>query len=532
MGSIHLLDCTLRDGGYINDWNFGHDNLVSIFERIVGAGIEMVEIGFLDERREFDLNRSIMPNTDCVRKIYGKLERKQTMVVGMIDFGTCGLENIRPCDKSYLDGIRVIFKKHLREPALRFCKSLKEKGYKVFVQLVSVTSYSDEEMMSLISLANQVEPWAVSMVDTYGLMHQDHLLHYFRLLNEHLNPEIMLGYHGHNNFQMGYANCIAMLSNKTERALMVDGSLYGMGKGAGNVPIELIAMHMNHGFGKKYHISQLLEAIDVNITQFHPPVRWGYNMFYYLAASNNCHPNYVTYLLNKKTLSVKSVNEVLSKLQGEKKLLYDKKYIEKLYAEYQKNEINDEISWKKLEDKLSGKKLLLIGPGVTVNTERKIIVRYLEEKHPFVIAINYIPDGFRLDYIFLSNSKRYTQLATKLSQENYSIIATSNVTGTRDEVFEMVLNFSGLMDEEAEIIDNSLVMFLKVLIHVGCKEVTLAGFDGYSSEESNYYNQNMEYDFVKQKAEYLNSYTSTFLQSIAEILTVNFLTSSKYDRER
>ena len=73
---------------------------------------------------------------------------------------------------------------------------------------------------------------------------------------------------------------------------------------------------------------------------------------------------------------------------------------------------------------------------------------------------------------------------------------------------------------------------LKVLIHVGCKEVTLAGFDGYSSEESNYYNQNMEYDFVKQKAEYLNSYTSTFLQSIAEILTVNFLTSSKYDRER
>lgn len=64
MGSIHLLDCTLRDGGYINDWNFGHDNLVSIFERIVGAGIEMVEIGFLDERREFDLNRSIMPNTE------------------------------------------------------------------------------------------------------------------------------------------------------------------------------------------------------------------------------------------------------------------------------------------------------------------------------------------------------------------------------------------------------------------------------------------------------------------------------------
>lgn len=529
---IHLLDCTLRDGGYINDWNFGHDNLVSIFERIVGAGVEMVEIGFLDERRPFDLDRSIMPNTNCVEKIYGNLKRRQTMVVGMIDFGTCGLENVQSCEKSFLDGIRVIFKKHLREPALQFCKALKEKGYKVFVQLVSVTSYSDEEMMSLIRLANEVEPYAVSMVDTYGLMHQDHLLHYFGILNTYLKPEIMLGYHGHNNFQMGYANCIAMLSNKTERDMMVDGSLYGMGKGAGNVPIELIAMYMNHTFGKRYHISQLLEAIDVNITQFHPPVRWGYNMFYYLAASNHCHPNYVTYLLNKKTLSVKSVNEVLAKLQGEKKLLYDKKYIEKLYAEYQKNEINDETSWKKIEAKLRGKKLLLIGPGVTVKSERKTINQYIQDNRPFVISINYIPDGIHLDYIFLSNSKRYTQLATKLSQEKYSIIATSNVTGTRDEVFEIVLNFSGLMDEEAEIIDNSLVMFLKALIRVGCKEVMLAGFDGYSSEESNYYNQNMEYDFVKQKAEYLNHYTRSFLQSIAEVLTVNFLTSSKYGKER
>lgn len=255
-------------------------------------------------------------------------------------------------------------------------------------------------------------------------------------------------------------------------------------------------------------------------------------MFYYLAASNHCHPNYVTYLLNKKTLSVKSVNEVLAKLQGEKKLLYDKKYIEKLYAEYQKNEINDETSWKKIEAKLRGKKLLLIGPGVTVKSERKTINQYIQDNRPFVISINYIPDGIHLDYIFLSNSKRYTQLATKLSQEKYSIIATSNVTGTRDEVFEIVLNFSGLMDEEAEIIDNSLVMFLKALIRVGCKEVMLAGFDGYSSEESNYYNQNMEYDFVKQKAEYLNHYTRSFLQSIAEVLTVNFLTSSKYGKER
>ena len=116
------------------------------------------------------------------------------------------------------------------------------------------------------------------------------------------DKEISLGYHGHNNFQMGYANCIAMLEYNTDRPMLVDGTLYGMGKSAGNAPIELVAMHMNQKYGKHYHISQMLEAIDSNIMQFYQPSTWGYNLFFYLAASNDCHPNYVAFLMNKKTL--------------------------------------------------------------------------------------------------------------------------------------------------------------------------------------------------------------------------------------
>ena len=80
-GNRYLLDCTLRDGGYLNDWEFGHDNMVNIFDRVVSSGTDVIEIGFLDDRRAFDMNRSIMPSTDCVEKIYGRLDRKDTMVV-------------------------------------------------------------------------------------------------------------------------------------------------------------------------------------------------------------------------------------------------------------------------------------------------------------------------------------------------------------------------------------------------------------------------------------------------------------------
>lgn len=531
MGEIKLLDCTLRDGGYINDWNFGHDNLVSVFERLVDAGVDIIEVGFLDERREFDIDRSIMPDTDSVGKIFGELDRKQAMIVGMIDYGTCSLSHIAPAKDSFLDGIRVIFKKHLREEAMAYCGELSKLGYKVFAQLVSVTSYDDDEMLDLVRLANHYKPYAVSMVDTYGLMHQNNLMHYFKLLNDNLDPAIGLGYHAHNNFQMGYANCIAMLSNKIERTMVVDGTIYGMGKSAGNAPIELIAMHMNHELGKDYRISQLLEAIDSNIIQFYTPAAWGYNMFYYLAASNDCHPNYVSYLMEKRTLSVRSIDEILEKLEGEKKLLYDKNYIEALYVDYQKNEINDEEDKIALGEALRGKNILVIGPGATMESDavKKKIVRYVEEEKPTVISINYIPKSFRPDYVFLSNSKRYLQLATKLSRTSQTIIATSNLTETTTGAFAYHLNYSSLIDPNTEIIDNSLVMLLKALINIGVDKVQLAGFDGYSLRASNYIHADMEYDFIRKKVKYLNSYVIDFLESVKDQMTVEFLTKSHYE---
>ena len=125
MGNVYLLDCTLRDGGYINDWAFGHDAITGIFERLVSAGVDVIEVGFLDARRPFDIDRSIMPDTDSVARIYGKIDRGGAIVVGMIDFGACPIENLRPCAESYLDGVRVIFKKHRMHEALAFCAQVK-----------------------------------------------------------------------------------------------------------------------------------------------------------------------------------------------------------------------------------------------------------------------------------------------------------------------------------------------------------------------------------------------------------------------
>ena len=145
--NVKLLDCTLRDGGYINDWEFGHGVIIGMYKRLDEAGVDYIEIGFLDDRRNFDVNRTIMPNTEAINDIFGAIKKKNAIPVAMIDFGTCSLDSIGPADSTFIDGIRVIFKKEKIDQALPFCKAIKEKGYKLFIQAISVTAYSDIEML-------------------------------------------------------------------------------------------------------------------------------------------------------------------------------------------------------------------------------------------------------------------------------------------------------------------------------------------------------------------------------------------------
>lgn len=529
---IRLLDCTLRDGGYVNDWEFGHANIVNIFERLISAGVDILEIGFLDQRRPFDPNRSIMPDTESADRIYGRLDKGRTMLVAMIDYGTCGIENLAPCKNTCIDGIRVIFKKHIRREAIAFCRQVKELGYQVFAQAVSITSYSDEEMLDLIGLVNDLTPYALSIVDTYGLLHQDNLIHYFDLLNQNLKPEIAIGYHSHNNFQLAYSNSIEVLRKPANRTVLIDASLYGMGKSAGNLPIELISMYLNSNYGRSFDISQMLEAIDINIMPFYRKSPWGYNLFYYISASNNCHPSYVRYLMDKQTLSLKSLNAILSRIEPEKKLLYDKGYIEKLYLEHQSTECTDEADLARLAAQWQGKRLLLLGPGKQVELQKERIEAHIREQHPTVISINYIPEDIPIDYAFLTNSRRYVQLNSRLlelaeqSPRPIRIIATSNVATVRDS-FDYTLDYASLIDTEAEIIDNSFIMLLHVLVRAGVREAACAGFDGYHRGE-NYLKSEMDYQLAREKAQTINQYVREKLAELKGTLTLHFVTDSLY----
>lgn len=533
MGEIRLLDCTLRDGGYVNDWKFGHNNLVSVFQRLVDSNVDIIEIGFLDDRRPFDMDRSIMPDTESAAKIFGKLDHKQAMVVGMIDYGTCDISNIELCKDSYLDGIRVIFKKHLMHEAMEFCRQIKEKGYKVFSQLVSITSYNDAELMELIKLVNEVKPYAVSMVDTYGLLKPDTLLHYYQILEDYVCTDVQIGFHAHNNLQLAYANALAFLKKPNKKhGIVVDGTLYGMGKSAGNAPLELVSMTLNEEFGKSYSIPSMLEGIEESILDFYNKSPWGYKLFFYLCALNKCHPNYVTFLEDKNNLSVSKIDSLLSMIEPEdKKLLYDKLVAEKLYDDFLQGDGSDTNDLSKLLSELEGHSLLLVGPGKNIKLQKEKVVQFLEIEKPYVVSINYISDTIKTDCVFVTNSYRYQQMVTDLSLEknkSVKILATSNIE-CRNGKFDFQVNRAPLLEKNEKMSDNSFLMLLRLFKHIGIKKVVCAGFDGYSEKDDNYFNPEMEYTFVKNEAIHLNKHMTAAIEEFRKSMDISFLTYSAYE---
>ncbi len=536
MKDIRLLDCTLRDGGYLNDWEFGHDNIINIFERLVSANVDIIEIGFLNESRAYDSERTIFPDAESVNRTYAGLEKGSSMIVGMIDYGTCGLDKLIPASESFMDGIRVIFKKEKKEDALGFCAKVKELGYHVFAQAVSITSYNDSEFHELIQLVNDLKPYAFSLVDTYGLLHKNQLMHYFTFANRHMEKSISLGYHSHNNFQLAYANCIEIMElPDIERPIVIDGTLYGMGKSAGNAPLELLATYMNDYLGKKYHCSQLMEAIDVTMLELYKQIPWGYSFKFFLSASKDCHPNYVTYLMDKRKLSVKSISEILDKLAKEKKLLYDQEYIEQLYVEYQTHECDDKKDKERLIRSLSGHDILLLGPGPHIVDQQDRAANYIKEKNPIVISINFLPVSLKTDAVFISNAKRYVRLSTQLSQSGSKLttMATSNITKAAGS-FDYMFNYNSLLDEEALIVDNPMIMLLKLLKECNVRTVALAGFDGYvKADAPNYINPNMDHSFSRSKAKEINQDVIASVQRLGALpYHMLYITDTLYQEER
>lgn len=527
MKDIQLLDCTLRDGGFINNWEFGKDCIINIVDRLAVANMEIIEVGFLRDIEKYNIEKSEFRRLSDVRNVVNN-NYDNAMIVAIIEYGTYDISYIEPLKDAYpVTGLRLMFRKPEIDDALIYAKKLKELGYKVFLQPVNIMDYSSEDRISLVKKANALDPYAFYIVDTYGFMYPSDLIKAFYLIDANLNENIKIGYHSHNNFQLAYANCMELIKLQSKRDIILDVSVFGMGKGAGNANAELVALYLNDVYNKSYNLDQILEIADIYITKEREKNFWGYTLLYYIAAAVRVHHMYVKYLLEKKTLSVSSIKHILQSLDEDKKTTFHKEYIQEVYHKYQSIEINDKSSYVQLINQLKNKNVLLIGLGASVYDDKDKIQEYIKNNNPVVISLNHVPEDFKTDFIFVGNAKRYSQLMYKFKAHNIDkpcpIIATSNITQSSLNV-DYWLNYADLQSNDN--VDSSGIMLIQALINMGFKHAALAGFDGFSNNKPNFYDKSYELEFKDESKAVL---FEERLKMLTEKIQLEFITRTTYE---
>ena len=523
MGKISLLDCTLRDGGYVNNWHFGENTIKGFCKKIAQTGVEICEVGFI-KGETYNDDVSVFPDTDTFKKVI--TPKSNTMkYVGMIDMSApVAKEKIAPYDGTSIDGIRVIFKKNRIKEAFEYCKFVQKQGYFLSVNFVGTDAYTDKEFIDGIELFNSIHPDAVAIVDSFGLIKRKQFLRLVYLADNNLESEIALAYHAHNNLQQAFGNAEALVEMNLKRDLIIDACVFGMGRGAGNLNLELFADYMNENYDKHYLIEPMLEIMDEYLNDIYKNKFWGYSLPLYLSASTGCHPNYAIYLAEKDSLTVKAFNELLHSIPDEDKPKFSKDNAEKYYREFQESYVDDKSTIGELSSKFDSKNIVILAPGRSINDCKADILAEISKDDTLSIALNFCAEEYKPDYIFSSNMRRFAKIQNRTKAK---CIITSNMKEATNK--DYVVNYASYSMKNPDIIDNSGLMLIKLLISCGVKAVKIAGMDGYSTYYgNNYMNSNLEYDFSKQ-AKKRNELISCEFKTLSTLISIEFLTPTQYE---
>lgn len=320
---IEVLDCTLRDGAYVTNGNFSDTTIKNVVMNLSDAGIDIVECGWL-KNDIHKIDTSYFHNITDVKKLL----KNQNLSI-MADYNRYDVSNLENND-GFLDYIRVTFPYEHYKEGIEQGKKIIDKGYKVSFQLVNSKNYVENIDDNFIKAINSVKPYAVSLADTFGSLFPDEIKKLAVSFNNKLDKDIKLGMHTHNNMNLAFANTISFIDalKNGERTIVVDGSLLGMGRGAGNTPTEVLVNFLNKYFGKKYDVDKIYETIDKYISPLKEKYNWGYDSELSVGGITSSHINNISYL-KEKGFNSSEIKKILDKLSKSEKNKYDYTLLDK-----------------------------------------------------------------------------------------------------------------------------------------------------------------------------------------------------------
>jgi len=496
MSSQVFLDCTLRDGGYYNSWDFDHALIQDYLVAMKAIGVDVVELGFRStDKKGFKGACAYTPDSfiktlDVPEGITFCVMINASEILVNSRYSEKILSSLFPktAKTSRVSLVRIACHTQEFVEALNSFKFLNSKGYRVAFNLMQVSECDSKELILLAKEAKEYPFDVLYFADSLGNMNAQKVLNVIELLRTHWQGE--LGIHAHDNMGLGLSNTLYALN---EGVTWVDSTLTGMGRGAGNVKTELLAIEISQLRNSSCNIQPIMVLIANNFKPMKQKYGWGTNPFYYLSGKNSVHPTYVQEMMADSRYNEEDIIAVIEHLGKEGGKKYSKNVLGEVRNYYP---TKPQGNWSPVK-LFKGKQVILIGSGPGASVHKKAIESYIKDAKPLVMALNAqsVIDNDLIDVRVACHAVRLMTDCESLKQLSQPLIAPkstlpSNVLDIMSSIelldYGMGIQGTKVVYKETHCIlsnPQAISYALAVASSGKAKQLLLAGFDGYSTED-------------------------------------------------
>jgi 4-hydroxy 2-oxovalerate aldolase len=271
---IKVLDCTIRDGGLMNEWKFSDEFVKAVYKACVASGIDYMEFGYKSSEKAYSRDKvgcwKFCDEKD-LQRIVGK-NNTDLKLSAMADIGRIEPDDILPASESLLDMIRVAAYVNQMDKAIWLAEHCMDKGYEVTINMMAVSNVMAKSRVPTFYL-----------VDSFGSMYCEQIELLVKKYQKYL-PDKTIGVHMHNNMQLAFSNTVTGIIHNCN---MLDATFMGIGRGAGNCPLEILLFFLKN---PKFRIRPILQVIQDYLFDMQKTIDWGYHVPYLISGALNRHP--------------------------------------------------------------------------------------------------------------------------------------------------------------------------------------------------------------------------------------------------
>ncbi len=523
MNTIKLLDCTLRDGGYYNNWNFQDTQVANYLKQINQSNIDVVEIGFHFFEKNYKFGEFAYISEKKIQKyINNKIKFKIAIMFNGSDFiekkfnFKKKIQSVFNNNTRKISIVRIAVKYKDLLKMKKYLSEFKKKGVKTCLNLMQINTIKKEDLINCIKL---IKSWnnvdIFYFADSFGNLNPKHVKNLCITIKKYWKKEF--GFHSHNNCGLAFKNATEAYKHG---ATWIDGTIRGMGRGAGNVSTESLLKYFNK---YNYLSSKIRNISEGYFDDLKKKYKWGPSKYYKYAAKFDIHPSFIQELTKDKRYNKKEINKLILNLSKVNAKSYDPKFLNKPSIIKNKNKlIWNSSSWCQSRD------ILILGQGPSLKDKKniKIVEKFILLKKPLILSINInklIPEKL-IDYYVTCNEPRIIVDHQNYSKLDKPIILPEKILkslGFKKTYKVLNYDFEIKYNEfrcykNYTIIPNNISFGYAISISIigGANKIFLAGFDGFEGGYKLNYEMNKIFHLSKK------NYPK------AKIMT---LTKSKYD---